>query len=492
MNTLTHAAQWLQGNPVVVASVAALTVTAAVLAARISKALKSTERRKLSAGTVMAIVAFIVCTSVSLHTSYAFTADGLDMTGTFERVFACAAFESLMAMSVFGARERLADPENPSPGWYGAAVWVFAGLSSVPAWHEGHGLTASTLVRIIAGSFGSALAAHAALGLELRHRAGEESQAASAQIAREFRERLMARLGLAQRGQTAQEIARDRALDRAVDLADREERLTDKQRKNWRGRRVAVRLGRALEVAETTDPARRQLFKDRLALRRHASLRNVELAHPWEAADPSELAALTARAEQAEAAVALLESQVRAVEELAESAEAAAAAGVIATAYAQSSPVPHQRSEQPDADDEAEAGSIFKKTTKAPATSGNAEKPAAAGAPTGSPRVQVRIPLTTEAEADTEEDEDREVLDLAGYTSKKAAVQALYRRDIAADDPRTTNAIAEELREKYKAETGQTFDQAAAHRAVAEIREPKPHPADQQDDDQQPDEQASA
>ncbi|MEU7095920.1 hypothetical protein [Kitasatospora aureofaciens] len=510
MNDMSQLTQWVSEHALMIGAASVLCASVAAITIIGIRSKRKTERRKLSAGTIAAAIAFIICTSVSLHTSYGFAADkdGLNMATEFERLFSCAAFESLMAMMVFGARERLANPKNPSPGWYGTGVWVFAGLSAVPAWHQGDGLTASTMVRIIVGSIGSALAAHSALGLELRHRTGEESQAAGAQIAREIRERVMAYLGLAQRGQTAQEIAQDRAMDRAVELADREARLSDNQRKGRKGRRVARRLGRALEAAGTADPSRRDQFEGRLALRRHAAeLRHADLNRPWKsaeekAAEASELETLRAeladvqsraaeeagRAEAAEAAaeaarqqaeefrvqgeqaLALLTRQVEAFEALAARAEDAAVAQIgNAEAYRVSVELPRPRFEKEDQDGAAETfDCLGAEDEDGPAGSGNAERPAAAGMD-GNPRVQARLPFDPDDPSD-EKDEDDDVLDLTRYGSKKAAIQALYHRDIAEDDTRTINAIAEELRATYTRETGRTYDQAAAHRAISELR----------------------
>ncbi|MFE3441290.1 hypothetical protein ACFXNY_33565, partial [Streptomyces sindenensis] len=275
-------------------------------------------RRKFSAGTLAAVAAFIICTSVSLNTGYRFTGapapKGLGMTWEPERILACAGFESLIAMCVLGARERLA--KHGTPGWYGTAVWVFAGLSAVPAWVEGGGLSASTVVRIIVGSFGSALAAHSALGLELRHRTGDESQTAMAQIVRDLRERLMARLGLAHRSRSAEEIARDRALDKAVDLDDRYKRLPDDEKAKHKGLRLARRLAVWQDRAElATNEAQRDLYRARVAQRQCATKLSIsDDESPWN--QPS-AAQVQARA------LETLEGQARHMEDLASDAEAA-------------------------------------------------------------------------------------------------------------------------------------------------------------------------
>ncbi|GAA0439099.1 hypothetical protein [Streptomyces luteireticuli] len=291
----------------------------------------SRQRRKMSAGTLAAIAAFVACTSVSLNTSFRFTLDGLDMTGTTERILACAAFELLIAMCVLGAREKLGS--GHTTGWYGSAVWILAGLSSIPAWHEGGGLTVGTVVRIIVGSFGSAIAAHSALGLELRHREGAESQSAMAQVIRDLRERFMARLGLTTRSRSAQEIAQDRALSRALALEVRYQGLPEEKKAKKRVK-LDARQARALIAAGcATDPRRRDEYRRQLALLQSpAELREMALTSPWrESGTPEEVrreaaavreAAERVRQQADEDAAAVREAAHRVQEEAEAQAEA--------------------------------------------------------------------------------------------------------------------------------------------------------------------------
>ncbi|OII64300.1 hypothetical protein BJP40_00060 [Streptomyces sp. CC53] len=434
---------------------------------------ESEKRRKFSAGTLAAVAAFIICTSVSLNTGYRFTGapapKGLGMTWEPERILACAGFESLIAMCVLGARERLA--KHGTPGWYGTAVWVFAGLSAVPAWVEGGGLSASTVVRIIVGSFGSALAAHSALGLELRHRTGDESQTAMAQITRDLRERLMARLGLAHRSRSAEEIARDRALDKAVDLDDRYKRLPDDEKAKRKGQRIARRLAVWQDRAElATNEAQRDLYRARVAQRQCATKLSISDAEsPWN--QPS-TAQVQARA------LDTLEGHARHMENLASDAEAALRAQIGTPPAAHGgTPVPGPRAEtvpedEPEADEEPS-------DRIDPADEKHAEPPRAAAAHGGTPRViTARVPQESdEAEAEEPGAEAEPLRDLRSYPTKRAALEALYCHRIAPDDPRTTNAIAEELLTEL-AEAGIALDRGAANRYIGPLRP-------QQDDDQE-------
>ncbi|MFF7176837.1 hypothetical protein [Streptomyces pseudovenezuelae] len=478
---LDQLTQWTSGHTAVAAAVVSvLGIAGAVVAARhLKTAVKQAERRKFSAGTIAAAAAFVICTSVSLNTSFRFTGDplGLAMTGMPERILSCAAYESLLAMCVLGARERMAGPDR-SPGWYGSAVWIFAVLSSVPAWQEGDGFTTGTAVRIIVGSFGSALAAHSMLGLELKHREGDESQAPLAQIARDLRERLMARLGLSNRNRTALEIARERALTKAVDLADEYDRMTQKDREGRKGRRTARNLARWQDRAGiATDEAQAETYRARLAQRRFATA--VEIAEeesPWHKATVVEEAQTareeaeglraelqTARAENEELRQQLAEeraAQIRHMEALAERVEAAL--------LAQSgTPLPRQRAEEHADEDEEEADCIDDEASR----SGKA----AAAHEAARVRAEVRVPH------DEDEDDERQdqgdvpqLRALTSYPTKKAAIQALYKARVRPDDERNVNQITDALLEELTA-AGITYDRGPAHRAISELHVPAEH-----------------
>ncbi|MCX5199730.1 hypothetical protein OOK31_38635 [Streptomyces sp. NBC_00249] len=466
--TLRPLTEWTSAHPIVmILGATALALAAGAIGMRLWKA-RDGDRRKLSAGTVAAILAFVICTSVSLNTGFRFTGDtvrGLGMTSMPERILACAAFESLIAMCVLGARERMARPEGDhSPGWYGSAVWIFAGLSAVPAWAEGGGLGPGTLVRIIVGSFGSALAAHSALGLELRHRTGDESQTAGAQIIRELRERLMARMGLAHRALSAQEIAQERAMFKAVDLADRYERLGDSKTKR-RGRRIARRMGVwQARAGVGTDDAKRDLYRQLVAHRQFATALHVgEDESPW--AQPS---AARRRARGLED----LEEHAGHIENLADEAEAALLAhigtpGTTLVAHGGTAlPAPRAEAVPPldiDPADEEEADCIDsgEEPPSEPAT--------AAAAHGGTPGI-----ITARVPQDTDEDKPQQterppLRDLRSYPTKRAAIEALYLHRITEDDSRPTNAIVEELRAELQ-EAGITYDRGPANRYIGLLR----------------------
>ncbi|MBD3931954.1 hypothetical protein IF129_10340 [Streptomyces chumphonensis] len=170
-------------------------------------------------------------------------------------------------------RQTSTDTTTGTPGVPGALVWVITVVQLVPAFAEG-----GLLGGVIRGFFGPVLAAllwHLAMGLEIRHaRPAALSTGLLAVIAREARERLLSRLGLAVRGLTAAQLTRDRATATAVRLAAR----------RWRGplakRRLAAAVARA---AVATDPAQRERLLAELAARRGAlALATLALPAPWQ------------------------------------------------------------------------------------------------------------------------------------------------------------------------------------------------------------------
>ncbi|MER7049913.1 hypothetical protein [Streptomyces jumonjinensis] len=434
---------------------------------------RAEKARKFSIGTLSAAAAFVICTSISLNTSFRFTGDpdGLKMTDTAERVLACAAFESLMAMCVLGARERMSSSDSRSPGWYGGAVWVFAALSAIPAYVEGNGFTAATMVRIIVGSFGSALAAHSALGLELRHRTGDESQTAMAQIIRDLRERLMARLGLAHRNRSAQQIARDRALDRAVDLWDRYDRMEEAARASKTGRRLARRLALWQDRAElATDPAQREAFRQRAAHRKFATALQIQDSEsPWTQPSP---------AQRHTRALDTLETHAERIEALADTAEAAVMAQTGTPPVAQSGThLPAQR---------ADTGTASREDDE-PADCTEAGPPSAAAAHSGTPgTVTARVPQQDpDTDEVADEHQDQPHRDLRSYPTKRAALEALYRYRIDSADTRTTNAIVMTLLDELE-QHGITLDRGTANRYIAPLRPTGSEDAEDREGQSQP------
>ncbi|WUV84744.1 hypothetical protein OG552_17465 [Streptomyces sp. NBC_01476] len=236
----------------------------------------------------VAALAAVGCTAYSADTSWRFAADYLDMAGVVERGAMFGAAELALFATALMARQNLNGP-NAAPGVPGVLVWVITGVQIIPAYAES-GPVGGT-VRAFVGPVMAAMLWHLAMGIELRHRTPEaSSNGFGALLARELRERLLSRLGIAERQRDAAQITRDRATVRAVTLAARLAEIPAQRRAGRRGRRIAHRLSAAVARASVgTDDEQRHKLLDQLAARRNAaSLATIALASPWTPApDPS-------------------------------------------------------------------------------------------------------------------------------------------------------------------------------------------------------------
>ncbi|MFE9170856.1 hypothetical protein ACFYNZ_15235 [Streptomyces kebangsaanensis] len=272
MNSLTL---WAQAHPWPAAGTAVLLLAAAVWAARAGRK----AARRTPAAVLVAALAAMACTAYSADTSWRFAAHRLDMAGTAERIGMFAAAELALFATALMARQNLRT--QGAPGTPGMLVWLITGVQVIPAFAES-GIVGGT-VRAVVGPVLAALLWHLAMGIELRHaKPGADSGSLPALLAREVRERLLSRLGLAVRDRTAEQITRDRATVKAVALAAK---LAD-MKSGARGRaRVARRLSVAVGKAQAgADAEQRAKLLELLAARRHAaSLATIDLASPWQA-----------------------------------------------------------------------------------------------------------------------------------------------------------------------------------------------------------------
>lgn len=238
-----------------------------------------TERSSALAVWVAALAA-IGCTAYSADTSWRFAADYLDMAGTTERAAMFGAAELALFATALMARQNLTS--QGAPGLPGVLVWMITGVQVIPAYAES-GPVGGT-VRAFVGPIMAAMLWHQAMGIELRLRKpGAASHGILATLGREARERLLSRLGIAERDRDAAQITRDRATAKAVALAARLAERSAKSRQSWRGQLITRRLSKALAKADVgTDLQQRRALLDQLAARRHATaLATVDLPSPW-------------------------------------------------------------------------------------------------------------------------------------------------------------------------------------------------------------------
>lgn len=225
----------------------------------------------------------IVCTAYSGDTSWRFAEHHLGMTSVTERAAMFAAGEVALFACALMARQGLQD--RGTPGAPGLMVWVITAAQIIPAYTESGPVGGS--MRAVLGPILAAVLWHFAMGLELWHaKPGALSKSLPAVIAREVRERLLSRLGLATRDRTAEQITRDRWTTRAVDLAARLHARNGGW--DWYTNRLQWRLDRAVGRAGVgANPAQRRALLQLLASRLHSSaLPTLDLPSPWEMRAP--------------------------------------------------------------------------------------------------------------------------------------------------------------------------------------------------------------
>ncbi|MFE2828455.1 hypothetical protein [Streptomyces sp. NPDC059271] len=260
---------WAQAHPLP-------TVGAAVLLLAVLAWLKlRSPQRRTPVAVVVAALGALVCTAYSGDTSWGFARDRLGMTAVEERSVMFLAAELALFACALMARQNLRT--TGAPGTPGLLVWFITGVQVIPAYAES-GIVGGT-VRAVVGPIMAALLWHLAMGIELRHsKPGAGSQSLVAVVGRELRERLLSRLGLATRDRTAEQITRDRATARAVQLAARP------TLHRWGKARLAAAVARS---GVGTDAEQRDVMMRMLAARRGAgSLATVELPSPFVPDEP--------------------------------------------------------------------------------------------------------------------------------------------------------------------------------------------------------------
>ncbi|MEU2598430.1 hypothetical protein ABZ669_14560 [Streptomyces hirsutus] len=270
MNSLTT---WAQAHPLptAVAVVLGLAAVAALAVAGRRAA------RGIPGAVLMACVAALACTAYSADTSWRFASHSLDMASPVERAAMFAAAELALFACALMARQNLRT--HGVPGVPGLLVWFITGVQVIPAYAES-GFIGGT-VRAVVGPVLAAMLWHLAMGIELRHaKPGTGSGSLPALLAREARERLLSRLGLATRDRTAEQITRDRWTVKAVALAAKLAEMKPGARGRARvSRRLSVAVGKA--QAGASEEQRTKLL-ELLAARRHAAtLATIDLPSPW-------------------------------------------------------------------------------------------------------------------------------------------------------------------------------------------------------------------
>jgi hypothetical protein len=261
---------WAQAHPAPALAAVAVLLAGLAWLAKVS-------RRAAPVAVLVASLAAVACTAYSADTSWRFAAHRLGMASAGERTAMFAAAELALFACALMARQNLRT--QGAPGTPGLLVWFITGVQVIPAYSES-GIVGGT-VRAVVGPVLAALLWHLAMGIELRHaKPDAESTSLPALLAREARERLLSRLGLAVRDRSAEQITRDRATVKAVALAAKLAEMKPGARGRARtARRLSVAVGKAQAGA---DEEQRAKLLDLLAARRHASsLATIDLPSPW-------------------------------------------------------------------------------------------------------------------------------------------------------------------------------------------------------------------
>lgn len=193
-----------------------------------------------TAATVGLAVPAAMALGWSADTSYRFMGTHLGITDHWERASLCGVAEAaILALTIYAWATQTK----------GAAylAYCIVLVQAVPAFEVSS--FAGGIARVALGPVLLAVMLHLLLGLEVRMSGARKDGILRAAL-REVRERLTAYLGIGRRGEDSAAIARSRAADRAVMLADRVATATAGSRRHVR---------RAARLADAIDAARRGL-----------------------------------------------------------------------------------------------------------------------------------------------------------------------------------------------------------------------------------------
>jgi hypothetical protein len=219
--------------------------------------------------------------AMSADTSYRFLGDALDITNEWERALLCGVAEAaIVALTVYAWATRTKGPAYLA---YAAVL-----VQAVPAFQVSGGVGGP--VRVVLGPVLLAVMLHLLLGLELRM-SGERSEGILGAALRELRERVTASLGIGRRGADSAAIARSRAADRAVNLADLVAAAKPGTRKHSsRAAKLAAAIDAARHGLDATEAdAAEAAIVSRVVRRKSvAGLATIATRHDWTATLPGQ------------------------------------------------------------------------------------------------------------------------------------------------------------------------------------------------------------
>lgn len=226
------------------------------------------------AATLGLLVPAALALAMSADTSYRFLETALQITNETERTVLCGVAEAaIIALTVYAWATRTKGPAYLA---YAAVL-----VQAIPAFQVSGGVGGP--VRVVLGPVLLAVLLHLLLGLELRM-SGEKSNGLLSAAMRELRERLVAFLGIGRRGADSAAIARSRAADRAVDLADRVEAARSGSRRHTRLKaQLAAQIDAARHGLSPDEAAEAEAAIVTRVVRRKSvtSLAGIQARHDW-------------------------------------------------------------------------------------------------------------------------------------------------------------------------------------------------------------------
>jgi hypothetical protein len=221
----------------------------------------------------------LMALGMSANTSYRFLGTRLGIAAHAERLaLAGTAEAAIIALCVYAWATRTRGPARLAL----AAVLVQA----IPAYTVSGGIGGT--IRVFLGPVLLAVLLHLLLGLEVRA-GGQRPDSMTRAAVREVRERLTAWLGLGRRGTDSAAIARSRAADRAVALADR---LCAARPGSRAHGRLTARLAAAIDTARhglehvDADRVEREIVARIVRRKSVEALARIQTRHRWSGLPP--------------------------------------------------------------------------------------------------------------------------------------------------------------------------------------------------------------
>jgi hypothetical protein len=229
---------------------------------------------RAQAATYGLLVPAALALAMSADTSYRFMETALQITNDEERMVLCGVAEAaIVALTVYAWATRTKGPAYLA---YAAVL-----VQGIPAFTVSGSVGGP--VRVVLGPVLLAVLLHLLLGLELRM-SGAKSDGLLASALRELKERLTAFLGIGRRGANSAAIARSRAADKAVDLADRLAAAKPGKRKHTRlVGRLAKQIDAARHGLNEEEAAQAEATIVARVVRRKSvkALANIGARHDW-------------------------------------------------------------------------------------------------------------------------------------------------------------------------------------------------------------------